>query len=116
MAYFDHEVSLFKMIQHIYGNTSIVTVAYRPNMFVKDLNMYLDYLKNEIATVSAEITAPQIKKWNLFKNNLAEGIGYYQSLFSSYDSAENKNQSTHSLLHFYKEELANIEIPQLKLA
>lgn len=116
MAYFDHEVSLSKMIQHIYGNTSILTVANRPNMFVKELNMYLDYLQNEIATVSAEITAPQIKKWNLFKNNLAEGIGYYQSLFSSSDSHENRNQSTHSLLHFYKEELANIKIPELKLA
>lgn len=116
MAYFDHEVSLSKMIQHIYGNTSILTVANRPNMFVKELKMYLDYLKNEIATVSAEITAPQIKKWNLFKNNLTEGIGYYQSLFSSSDSHENRNQSTHSLLHFYKEELANIKIPEIKLA
>ena len=116
MAYFDHEVSLSKMIQHIYGNTSILTVANRPNMFVKELNMYLDYLKNEIATVSAEITAPQIKKWNLFKNNLTEGIGYYQSLFSSSDSHENRNQSTHSLLHFYKKELANIKIPEIKLA
>ena len=116
MAYFDHEVSLSKMIQHIYGNTSILTVANRPNMFVKELNMYLDYLKNEIATVSAEITATQIKKWNLFKNNLTEGVGYYQSLFSSSDSHENRNQSTHSLLHFYKEELANIKIPEIKLA
>ena len=116
MAYFDHEVSLSEMVQHIYGNTSVLTVTNRPNMFVKELKMYLDYLKNEIATVSAEITAPQIKKWNLFKNNLAEGIAYYQSLFSSTDAAENKNQSTQYLLHFYKEELFGIKIPELKLA
>lgn len=116
MAYFDHEVSLSEMVQHIYGNTSVLTVTNRPNMFVKELKMYLDYLKNEIATVSAEITAPQIKKWNLFKNNLAEGIAYYQSLFSSSDAAENNNQSTQYLLHFYKEELFGIKIPELKLA
>ncbi|SEG03027.1 hypothetical protein [Flavobacterium urumqiense] len=115
MAYFDHEVSLSEMVQHIYGNTSVLTVTNRPNMFVKELKMYLDYLKNEIVTVSAEITAPQIKKWNLFKNNLAEGIGYYQSLFSSSDAAENNNQSTQYLLHFYKEELFGIKIPELKL-
>jgi hypothetical protein len=113
MAYFDHEVSLSEMVQHIYGNTSVLTATNRPNMFVKELKMYVDYLKNEIATVSAEITAPQIKKWNLFKNNLAEGIGYYQSLFSSSDAAENKNQNTQSLLHFYKEELFGIKIPEL---
>jgi len=116
MAYFDHEVSLSEMVQHIYGNTSVLTVTNRPHLFVKELKMYLDYLKNEIATVSAEITAPQIKKWNLFKNNLAEGIAYYQSLFSSSDAAENKNQSTQSLLHFYKEELFDIKIPELELA
>ncbi|MFE3868865.1 hypothetical protein ACFX5E_12400 [Flavobacterium sp. LS2P90] len=113
MAYFDHEVSLSEMVRHIYGNTSVLTVTNRPHLFVKELKMYLDYLKNEIATVSAEITAPQIKKWNLFKNNLAEGIAYYQSLFSLSDAAENKHQNTQSLLHFYKEELFGIKIPEL---
>ena len=113
MAYFDHEVSLSEMVQHIYGNTSVLTVTNRPHLFVKELKMYLDYLKNEITTVSAEITAPQIKKWNLFKNNLAEGITYYQSLFSSSDTVENKYQNTQSLLDFYKEQLLGIKIPEL---
>ena len=110
MAYFDHEVSLSEMVQHIYGNTSVLTVKNRPNMFVKELKMYVDYLKNEIATVSAEITAPQIKKWNSFKINLMEGIGYYQSLFSS----ENNFDNIH-LLDFYKEELFGIKIPEPEL-
>jgi hypothetical protein len=35
-------------------------------MFVKELKMYIDYLKNEIKGVSQEITG-QIKKWNAFK-------------------------------------------------
>jgi len=59
--------------------------------------------------------APKIKKWNLFKNNLVKGIAYYQSLFSSSDAAENKNKSTQYLLHFYKEELFSVNIPELKL-
>ncbi|HEY4616670.1 MAG TPA: hypothetical protein VIH09_00560, partial [Flavobacterium sp.] len=50
MAYFDQEVSLSKMVKHIYGNDSVLTETNRPNMFVKELKMYLDYLKNEIAT------------------------------------------------------------------
>ncbi|MBG6110399.1 hypothetical protein IWX84_001267 [Flavobacterium sp. CG_9.10] len=114
MAYFDHEVSLSEMVQHIYGNTSVLNVKNRPNMFVKELKMYVDYLKNEIATVSAEITAPQIKKWNSFKNNLIEGIGYYQSLFSSSFSSQTNVNSIH-LLDFYKEELFGIKIPELEL-
>jgi hypothetical protein len=35
-------------------------------MFVKELTMYIDYLKNEIKGVSEEITG-QIKKMELFK-------------------------------------------------
>jgi hypothetical protein len=113
MAYFDQEVSLSKMVRHIYGNDSVLTEMNRPNMFVKELKMYLDYLQNEIATVSAEITAGQIKKWNSFKKNLGEGIDYYQSLFSTAVSSENeKNQY---LLSFYKEELSSVKIPELKV-
>jgi hypothetical protein len=115
MAYFDQEVSLSKMVQHIYGNASVMTVTNRPNMFVKELKMYIDYLKNEIASVSDELTAPQIKKWHLFKNNLIEGISYYQNLFSSAGSFENI-KSIQDLLHFYNTELIELKIPELKLA
>lgn len=71
------------MVQHIYENASVLTVINRPNLFVKELKMYLDYLKNEISAVTEEITLGQIKKWNSFKNNLLLGIGYYEDLFSA---------------------------------
>ena len=113
MAYFDHEVSLSEMVQHIYGNTSVLTATNRPHLFVKELKMYLDYLKNEIATVSAEITTPQIKKWNLFKNNLAEGISYYEELFSAKSYFESTKHEILRQFDIYKSELIAIEIPQL---
>jgi hypothetical protein len=116
MAYFDQEVSLSKMVQHIYGNASVLTVTNRPNMFVKELKMYVDYLKNEIATVSVELTVAQIKKWNLFKNNLEAGIGYYQNLFVSTTTSLADNAKAQYLLHFYKEELQDIKIPELEMA
>ena len=81
-----------------------------------ELKMYLDYLNNEIATVSVGITAGQLKKWNSFKKNLGEGIDYYQSLFSVNGSSENGNDKIQYLLRFYKEELLNIKIPSLEVA
>ncbi|WP_417882702.1 hypothetical protein, partial [Xanthomarina gelatinilytica] len=39
MAYFDKEVSLFNMMQHIYGKASVLANVNRPNMFVKELKM-----------------------------------------------------------------------------
>ena len=116
MAYFDHEVSLSKMVQHIYGNTSVLTVANRPNLFVKELKMYLDYLKNEIESAADEITAGQIKKWNSFKNNLLLGIGYYEDLFSTTPFFESIKNEILSQFDSYKIELIAIEIPELVTA
>ena len=111
MAYFDQEVSLSKMVQHIYGNDSVLTVKNRPNMFVKELKMYIDYLANEINSVSDEINTAQIKKWQTFKNNLMAGIEYYQELFSS----ETPFTNIQNRLLFYKQELKATQIPTLEL-
>lgn len=115
MAYFDQEVSLSEMIQHIYGNCSVLTITDRPNMFIKELKMYVDYFKNEIKEVADEITAPQMKKLNAFKNNLLEGIEYYQTLFSSTSFFENKLKEIENYLNLYKMELTDIEVPKLQM-
>ncbi|ASV29448.1 hypothetical protein [Maribacter cobaltidurans] len=112
MAYFDKEVSLSKMIQHIYGNGSVLHSPHRPNMFVKELKIYVDYLKNEIETNSEEVTTKQIKKWEAFKSNLFNGIAYYQDLFQTEISSENLNLQKDLL--FFKEELRAITIPIMK--
>jgi hypothetical protein len=116
MAYFDQEVSLSKMVQHIYGNASVLSVTNRPNLFVKELKMYLDYLKNEIVSVSEEMTLGQIKKWNSFKNNLLQGIEYYEDLFSATPFFESSKKEIFNQFNSYKLELFEIEIPELKLA
>jgi hypothetical protein len=116
MAYFDQEVSLSKMVQHIYGNASVLTVIDRPNLFVKELKMYLDYLKNEISAVTEEISLGQIKKWNSFKNNLLEGIEYYEDLFSKTSFFESIKNQMQSQLNICKGALIAIEIPNLVTA
>jgi hypothetical protein len=115
MAYFDQEVSLSKMIQHIYGNANVLQNTHRPNMFVKELIMYVDYLKKEILDISNEITAAQIKKLNAFKSNLLDGISYYEELFSTVNYFEKSKATINYMLHFYKTEIIGIEIPVLEL-
>ena len=61
MAYFDKEVSLAEMMQHIYGNANVMTDTNRPNLFVKELKMYIDYLKNEISETTADLTGGKSK-------------------------------------------------------
>ncbi len=116
MAYFDQEVSLSNMTQHIYGNASVLRTLNRPNMFVKELIMYVDYLKNEIKDVSEEITAGQVKKWNLFKNNLIQGISYYENMFSVTPFFESLKTDIDKQLQYYKTEIEGIKIPELVIA
>lgn len=116
MAYFDQEVSLSKMVRHIYGNDDVLQNSQRPNMFVKELIMYVDYLKKEVLDFSNDVTTSQIKKLNAFKSNLLEGICYYEELFSSVNYFEKSKITIQNRLHFYKTEIAAIKIPVLELA
>jgi len=115
MAYFDQEVSLTDMLQHIYGNTSVLRAKNRPNLFVKELKMYIDYFRNEIETISGEVTANQLKKWNSFKANLLEGLDYYQNLFESGFYFRSDTEKIKYQFDFYKLELAAIKIPTPQL-
>ena len=115
LAYFDKEVSLLEMVRHIYGNTSILTITNRPNFFVKELKMYLDYFKNEIEEITTEISLGQIKKLTSFKHNLLEGICYYETLFESIKYFKASKEIIQKQLSGYKKELLNITIPVLEI-
>lgn len=110
MAYFDREVTLRDMLRHIYGNANVLQNKTRPNFFVKELSMYVDYLKNEIAKAD-ESTAAQIKKLVLFKNNLIAGIDYYLTMLSVSQSFENKAKEIKDGLQYCKKEVEELIIP-----
>ncbi|MCV9929245.1 hypothetical protein OIU83_16380 [Flavobacterium sp. LS1R49] len=111
MAYFDQEVSLSDMVQHIYGNKSVIRVENRPNLFVKELKMYLDYFKKEIENISAEITTAQTKKLQIFKDNLLSGIEYYENLLASSSYFKNRKTEIQNQFNDYKTKLIAIAIP-----
>ena len=111
LAYFDKEVSLSQMAQHIYGGLSVLSDAYRPNMFVKELKMYVDYLRNDIANFTDDLSAKNVKKWSAFKSNLLDGIVYYQNLFE--ETITPINMLIQADIITYKNELNTIEIPVL---
>lgn len=115
LAYFNKEISLANMVKHIYGNANVMTDENRPNVFIKELKMYVDYLRNEISEYTNELSAGQIKKWNLFKTNLLAGIEYYEDLFSSTNFFKEESSKIKNQIEKYKSVLIEIEIPILVL-
>lgn len=80
LAYFDKTYSLSDMVQHIYGKMNVLNTNNRPNVFVKELQMYVDHLQKAVLESVDNMTNLQQKKWIAFKNNLQLGIDYYQNL------------------------------------
>lgn len=82
MAYFSKIMSLKEIVDHIYGRSNMITRTDRPNMFIKELTIYIDFLKNKIEEARVSMTSKQKKYLLTFVKNLIEGINYYYRLFA----------------------------------
>jgi hypothetical protein len=83
MAYFSKIMGLKEITDHIYGRSNVITRTDRPNMFIKELEIYIDFLRNKIEETRGSMTNKQEKYLLTFAKNLNEGISYYYSLFNS---------------------------------
>ncbi|MBX3009569.1 MAG: hypothetical protein KF816_16220 [Melioribacteraceae bacterium] len=80
LAYFSKVATLKEMVDHIYGRVNLITHSNRPNLFIKELSLYINYLENKIDEKVRNVTAHKDEFILTFHKNLAEGIKYYQNL------------------------------------
>lgn len=118
LAYFSKIMSLKEITDHIYGKSNIITRTDRPNMFINELKIYIDFLKNKIEDAKVSVTNKQAKYLSDFVSNLKEGIDYYYSLFidlkdkfeDTKSNILNDLATSEKTLHFL-----NLEIKKLSL-
>ena len=79
-AYFKNVVSLKDMVDHIYGRVDLIALQNRPNMFIKELELYVNYVKN-LKDELKEQSGKQFNYVKKFVRNLEEGITFYESFF-----------------------------------
>lgn len=78
---FSSVISLQTMTDHIYGRENILSDSNRPHMFIAEMHLYIDFLKDELAIQIEPDQLEKKKKYHaLFYQNLREGIKYYRSL------------------------------------
>lgn len=80
LAYFSEIATLRQMADHIYGKINLIRRTDRPNLFIKELMLYLDYFKKMIDEVSLPANNRQMNNLATFRENLNEGIEYYKRL------------------------------------
>ena len=79
IANFSKVASLQEMTDHIYGRRELPQDASRPHMFIKELQLYVDYLKEEVRN-TFNPGPRDIKSWTRFCNNLLDGVSHYRNL------------------------------------
>jgi hypothetical protein len=82
MAYFSKIMTLNTLVDHIYGRINVISRTDRPNMFVKELQIYIDYLSDRFEESKYAFNAKQEKYFLNFMANLNDGIAYYNATFS----------------------------------
>jgi len=81
IANFSKVVSLQMMTDHIYGRKNILTNSSRPHMFIAELYLYIDYLKEKLTEGFQNGQFDKKRKfYSAFYQNLRNGIIYYRCL------------------------------------
>lgn len=103
LAYFSGAFTLKEMTDHIYGRANILNSVKRPNVFINELILYVDYFKSKLKENEQSTSPAQEKYLQIFKENLVLGINYYKDLFSNF------NHETAAYIREMKEHLSTIE-------
>lgn len=106
LAYFSRIATLKEMVDHIYGRVNLLNETPRPNMFNKELKINIDFLVREIKKMLPSPSPRDITYLNEFRDNLLDGIEYYQKLFP---------QMVHETEEYRQKALEELEILKKKL-
>jgi len=114
LAYFSEKLSLKSMVDHIYGKINVIKRKDRPNFFIKELSLYINYLKDLIKDIKISQGESELRKIQSFRQNLMEGVAYYKKLFSKH---VNKKDGIHASdlkeLKKMEKEISRLSIEQL---
>jgi hypothetical protein len=81
ITHFKMLATLEEMVGHIYGRLALFTDPDRPHMFIRELSLYVDHLREELARFADGFSGRKLSYYAEFKKNLIEGVNYYQDRF-----------------------------------
>lgn len=80
LAWFSRIYSLDEMVKHIYGKLDLLSNVTRPNMFINELNLYVEHYRKDIEMHALALNEKKKKYLQKFKDQLLVGIDYYREL------------------------------------
>lgn len=83
IAYFTRVLSLKEMVDHIYGRIDVVVDKNRPHMFIKELELYIEYFREQLDENTGTQDSKKIKYLHAYYNSMKDGINYYRNLLET---------------------------------
>ena len=77
---FTRVATLEEMVGHIYGRMSLLNGSDRPHMFLRELALNVDYLRNELAKQKVGAASHPPGYFGEFAANMLSGVAYYRGL------------------------------------
>jgi hypothetical protein len=91
IAYFSRICTLKEMVGHIYGRGNVLDPScQRPHVFVNELRLYVDHLKEQVerAGADADALSKEADSRNEFRENLLGGIEFYRESAGDFFEAD----------------------------
>jgi hypothetical protein len=107
LAWFSGIFSLEDMVKHIYGKANLLEKVERPNMFINELTLYVNYLKKDLERHAKDLTDKKAKYFAKFREQLVQGINYYKNLIP---------EITNQTLAYRQEMLTQLQAIEMQLA
>ena len=103
--------TLEDMVSHIYGRLSLITSNERPHMFIRELILYIDHLREETKNFRLKLSFRTPAYFSKFKNNLLAGIEYYHRLAGEF--IEDQRKQFLADLKVLQDELEHLALPDV---
>jgi len=112
LAYFSKITSLEEMVGHIYGRLQLITDSNRPSLFINELRLYVDYMKQEMQKKIESWNVKEQKYFDTFRKNLQDGIAHYKVLIPKLkEETERYRETMRNELLALEQELLEIVFP-----
>ena len=102
--------TLEEMVAHIYGRLSLIKDKNRPHMFIRELMLYRDHLRQECKNFSLKLSFRSPAYFHSFKENLLGGIEYYRQLAGQF--MEEQRDKFLAALKALLDEIETIALPE----
>lgn len=85
---FTRVATLPEMVGHIYGRSSLLNGSPRPHMFLRELALYVDHLRSELAKEKIGLASHPGGYFEEFAANLLSGVAYYHGVSKGLPGAQ----------------------------